>query len=217
MSILAFPDIEEADENGLLAIGGDLEVDSLFLAYRSGIFPWPLEERFLAWFAPDPRAVLFLNRLHIPKRLERIQKKAEFKTSVDKDFAAVIEGCAKVRNRKGQRGTWITKGMIAAYCKFHQAGFAHSVECWRENKLVGGIYGVSIGGMFAAESMFYLESNASKLALLALIDHLRKQGVAWIDCQVLNPTTESLGATEVPRAEYMKLLAAALARDPLSW
>ncbi len=210
MAIASFPPIEEADRDGLLAIGGDLEVSSLILAYSQGIFPWPLDEQTLAWFAPRKRAVLFLSDLHISKSLAREMRKTPFSYSVDKAFREVISGCAQAENRKGQHGTWITEEMISAYEQLFYSGYAHSIEVWNDDTLAGGVYGVSLGGLFAAESMYYTEPNASKLALIQLTHQLKAAGVTWMDVQVLNPFTEKLGARNIARGDYMKLLAEAL-------
>ena len=206
MTILAFPPVDEADEHGLLAIGGDLEIDSLLLAYRSGIFPWPLDEETLAWFAPERRTVLFLDKLHIAQSLRKEQRRSKFTFAFNKNFEQVIEHCAEVKNRGKQRGTWITSDMIDAYCEFHRAGYCHSIECYEGEDLVGGLYGVSIGAMFAGESMFYRKPNASKLAFIYLCQYLSKRGLPWIDCQIMTPFLASFGAEEVSRAAFLKLL-----------
>ena len=208
MTIAEFPPVETADEHGLLAVGGDLEVDSLLLAYSSGIFPWPFDRHYPAWFSPPERAVLFLKEFDISRSLQKKQKQAPYSFSFDSDFESVIRHCAKSAFRKGQSGTWITPAMIKAYVKLHICGHAHSVEAWDDKgKLAGGLYGVSIGRMFAGESMFYLKPDASKLAFAFLVEHLRGRKVEWIDCQVINPLTKSFGAREIPRKEYLKMLA----------
>ena len=213
MAIKRFPPFETADEHGLLALGGDLEIESLLLAYRSGVFPWPLSEDLLAWFAPPKRTVLFLDDFKPSRSLQREVKRAKFKVDLDRDFSAVVKACAAAKNRKGQKGTWITKEMVAAYVTLHEAGHAHSIESRRNGKLCGGIYGVSIGGFFAGESMFYTESNASKVALYQLVEHLKARGAEWIDCQVMTPHMETFGAVEIERSEYMKLLSKALKKS----
>ena len=204
--ILEFPPVQNADKNGLLAIGGDLEVGSLLLAYRSGIFPWPFDEETLAWFSPPQRAILFFDNFHISRSLEKARNKTTFTFSIDGDFKGVMRHCAELKNRSRQHGTWITPDVIESYYKLHKEGCAHSFECYDGEELVGGVYGVSIGKMFAAESMFYRRPNASKFALCNLIDYLKLQGATWIDVQVLNPFTQKLGAIDVPRREFMKLL-----------
>ena len=213
MTVLDFPPVENADEHGLLAIGGDLNVDSLLLAYRSGIFPWPLHEDLLTWFAPPKRAVLFFEDLHISKSLRKELNKNKFQIKIDTNFELVIKECAKTKFRKGQQGTWITQEMIDAYIEFNKAGYAHSIEAYIDDQLVGGHYGVSIGGMYAGESMFYREPNASKVSLVHIIEHLKSQGVTWLDCQVMTPLLESFGAKEIDRDKYMELLGKSIHLD----
>jgi leucyl/phenylalanyl-tRNA--protein transferase len=191
-----------------------LEVQSLLLAYRSGIFPWPISEEFpLTWFSPPERALLFLSEYRPSKSFQKFLKKTPFTVRIDTCFSEVIRRCSEERRK--HRGTWITEAMIEAYGALHRAGAAHSFECFHGERLVGGLYGVAIGGAFAGESMFHLEANASKLALHSLILTLRERGALWIDCQMLTPLLESVGAREVPRAEYLSLLAEALTRPPL--
>ncbi len=209
--ILKFPDPRNASE-GVVAVGGDLHPDSLKLAYSQGIFPWPHEDYPLLWFSPDPRAVLEFKDLHIPRSLAKARRRAldgSCRFTIDRAFPEVIELCSRVP-RAGQGGTWITPEMKDAYLKTHKLGRAHSVELWREDLLVGGIYGVDAGGAFAGESMFHLEPNASKLALLHLVEHLRERGLEWIDIQMLTPHMESLGAKEIAREEFLKKLKATL-------
>jgi len=215
MVITRFPPVEKADRYGLLALGGDLEIDSLLLAYRSGIFPWPFDEETLAWFAPPRRAVLFLRDFHVSRSLERERKRSKFDFRIDQAFPEVIRRCAEAKNRGVQAGTWITQGIIESYIRLHQAGFAHSIECWLDGQLTGGLYGVSIGAMFAGESMFYRRSNASKLALWFLVEHLRQKKAEWIDCQVMTPLLRSFGAVEIQRDEFMALLLKAVKKPML--
>ncbi|MFN8391729.1 MAG: leucyl/phenylalanyl-tRNA--protein transferase [Bdellovibrionota bacterium] len=211
MTISAFPPVDDADEDGLLCVGGDLEVDSLLLAYRSGIFPWPVSTDCpLVWFAPPTRAVLFLDQVHISRSLMRARERSGFTFSIDSQCENVIRNCARSKNRGKQRGTWIIPQMIKAYSALHRAGWCHSVECLDGDRLVGGLYGVSIGDMFAGESMFYLEPNASKLALWHLITHLQERNVPWLDCQQLTPLLASFGAVEIPRKQFMGLLGEAV-------
>lgn len=210
-----YPPVETADKHGLLALGGNLSIESLISAYSKGIFVWPFDEEFLAWFCPPKRALIFCDEFHLPTSLRRELKRKTYEIKVDHCFKEVIEGCRESNNRKGQRGTWITPEMCQAFTQLHQAGFAHSFAAFRGEALVGGIYGVSIGSMFAAESMFYREPNASKVALVHLIEFLREHKVKWLDVQVLNPFTASLGAREIPRAEYLELLATALKEPSL--
>lgn len=215
MPIKEFPSVDLADDDGLLAAGGDLAVESLLLAYRSGIFPWPLYPDVLTWFAPPERAVLFLEKFHVSTSLKKERRRSKFVFTIDRAFQSVIDHCRTVKNRRDsrgrrQRGTWITPEMLAAYTDLHQAGYAHSVECWDGSRLVGGIYGVAIGLMFAGESMFYLEPNASKLAFVYLVEHLRARGASWMDCQVVTPLTESFGAELITRKEFSQILSEAI-------
>lgn len=217
MVIKGFPPVSEADEYGLLAIGGDLEVESLLLAYSNGIFPWPIDERHLTWFAPPKRAVLFLEDLYCSKSLRRSINKTTRHFSINRRFHEVISRCAETVNRPGERGTWITDEMKEAYCKLHAEGFAHSFECYNREELIGGVYGVSVGGVFAAESMFYREDDASKMTLQYMVQFLGSQGVPWIDAQVMNPFLKSMGFKEISRARYMKLLAERLSSPALKF
>lgn len=210
MVIRRFPDPDKAPPEGILAVGGDLEVDSLRLAYGQGIFPWPIPDLGLAWFCPDPRAILEFSNLHIPRSLKKVQKRRPFSLSIDRAFSEVIAACSG-QPRPGQDGTWITPDMIAGFCDFHQAGFAHSVEVWEGRDLVGGLYGVCTAGVFCAESMFHVRPNASKIALLYLVDFLKSKGATWIDIQVMTPHMQRLGATEISRENFLKKLAASQA------
>lgn len=217
MVIKRFPPVSRADSHGLLAFGGDLEVESLLLAYRSGIFPWPLEGETLAWFSPPTRALLFLEEFHIPRSLRKKVKGTNWRVEVDSDFASVITQCAASSHRGTQRGTWITPEMVDSYIELHMAGYAHSVECYAGRRLIGGLYGVSVGRMFAGESMFYLEPDASKMALVGLVSLLQAQGVTWIDCQVMTPHFELFGAREITRSDYLTLLAGAISGPALNF
>lgn len=214
MPIVRFPDISMATPEGIVAVGGDLHPDSLQLAYGQGIFPWPHTGYPLLWFCPDPRAILEFDRLHVSRSLRYLRRQASRKGwtfTVDHAFDEVVEFCAGVP-RFGQSGTWITSELRDAYQEFHRLGHAHSAEAWLDGRLAGGIYGVDAGGAFAAESMFHLESNASNLALLHLIDHLAGCGLQWMDIQVLSPHLESLGARAIGRSEFLAKLAAARER-----
>lgn len=211
---LWFPHPAQAERGefaGLLAVGGDLSVDRLLLAYRSGIFPWSV--RPITWWSPDPRGVLELDRLHVPRSLERVLRKSPFRVTRDQAFAAVIQACASVPR---QDRTWISPEFVRAYRRLHEAGHAHSVECWEADRLVGGIYGVAVGGLFAGESMFHLASNASKVALVHLVSHLRERGFKLFDVQMVTPATSQLGAVEISRDEYLRRLQVAVA-EPVTF
>jgi leucyl/phenylalanyl-tRNA--protein transferase len=211
MNVSTFPPTSHARSDGLLAIGGDLEFQSLLLAYRSGIFPWPIDEHLLAWYAPPKRAILFFKDLHISRSTHKIINKQRFTIRKNHNFRAVISACAEICNRQKQKSTWITKDMQEAYLKLHLNGYCHSYEAYLNNQLVGGLYGVQINKMFAGESMFYRESGASKATLIHLTNDLQKQGLEWLDCQVLNPFFESLGAKEVTREDFEIMLKKAIA------
>jgi len=197
-----FPDPELADADGLVAVGGDLSLPRLLEAYRSGIFPWTIQP--VTWWSPDPRAIFDLTRFHVPKSLRRILNRCPFEITRDKVFREVMEACAAPA--PGRRDTWISPEFIKAYTALHRHGHAHSLECWQNGKLVGGIYGVAIGGFFAVESMFHRVSNASKVALNYLVQHLRERGFELFDIQMLTPATEQLGAVTIPRTEYLRRL-----------
>jgi leucyl/phenylalanyl-tRNA--protein transferase len=207
MAIKQFPPVDLADEHGLLAVGGDLEPESIICAYQSGIFPWPLDSRTLAWFAPPVRCVLFLDEFHVSRSVTRNTRHAGFTTAINTSFREVIMRCAEVVNRGDQDGTWITPAMIDAYIQLHELGVAHSFEAFFDDTLVGGIYGVQVGRFFAAESSFYRKDNASKVAMIRMVEYLREQGISWFDCQVLTPFSEGFGACEITRDEFMTLLA----------
>ena len=204
-----FPGVEFANPNGIIAIGGNLSPGMLLSAYKQGIFPWYSEHEPLLWWSPDPRLILFPKELHISKSMQKIMKKISenglFNITIDNDFKNVISECSKAY-RKDQKGTWITKDMQNAYYKLHELGFAHSIEVWQDSRLVGGLYGISIGNFFCGESMFANVSNASKAGLIALTNVLQKKGFSFIDCQVATPHLESLGAKEIPRKKFLKLL-----------
>ncbi len=211
MPILRFPDPRSATPEGIVAVGGDLHPDSLLLAYRQGIFPWPSPGYPLLWFCPPERAVLEFEALHVPRSLRAARRQSGLRFTFDKAFTDVIQSCAAMA-RPGQDGTWITPQIIAAYTRLHQLGIAHSAEAWEGGRLVGGLYGVDVDGAFAAESMFYRAPNASKLALLYLIEHLGKAGLDWIDVQVITPHVERLGARPIPRDEFLDRLRATRTR-----
>ena len=207
-----FPDAEEADPDGLLAIGGGLEPERLLLAYATGIFPWYSEGQPILWHSPDPRMVLWPADLRISKSLRRTLQKGSYETRFDTAFDEVIERCAAVP-RRGQRGTWIRPEMIEAYRSLHKRGVSHSVETWRAGRLVGGLYGVSLGGCFFGESMFSLERDASKVALVALVRRLQAWNFDLIDCQIYTDHLARLGAVEMERGKFLQILRTSLERE----
>ncbi len=211
-----FPPAEQAGPEGLVGFGGDLSPAWLIDAYRHGIFPWPTGRRDdrVPWCSPDPRAILPLDAFHVPRRLARTVRSGRFTVTFDRDFRGVICGCA--RTRCGQGGTWITPRMIRAYRRLHELNIAHSVEAWRDGRLVGGVYGVAIGGLFAGESMFHTERDASKVALVCLVEHLRRRGYVLFDIQQWTSHTGRFGAVEISRRDYLHLLEKALWR-PVLW
>ncbi|HEV3270615.1 MAG TPA: leucyl/phenylalanyl-tRNA--protein transferase [Candidatus Methylacidiphilales bacterium] len=206
---LAFPNLQSANREGLLALGGDLSVPRLLLAYRSGIFPWTDEP--LTWWSPDPRAIFEINAFRPPKRLEPKLRGRSFDVTFDHDFSSVIYACAAPG--AGRESTWISARFIDAYIELHRQGHAHSVEVWQEERLVGGVYGVAIRGFFAGESMFHRVTDASKIALCRLMEHLQARKFELFDTQVLSPLTARLGAIEIRRRDYLERLASAL-RSP---
>ena len=200
---IAFPDVSEATEDGLLAIGGDLSVERMLLAYKSGIFPWYEAEAPILWWSPNPRFVLFPNKLKVSKSMKQILRNCDYTVTVNKAFKEVITECSKIK-RDGQEATWITRGMIEAYIKLHELGYAKSVEVWREDSLVGGLYGVDLGNdVFCGESMFAKESNASKAAFITFIQNTNYK---LIDCQVYTKHLESLGAEDISREAFLRYL-----------
>lgn len=202
---LVFPSPQLAPQEGLLAVGGDLSRERLLLAYRMGIFPWYSENEPIMWWSPDPRLVLYPSELKVSKSLSKTIKKGHFQVTVDQAFESVIKACAQSRTRM-QEGTWIVDDMIAAYCKLHESGLAHSVEAWQDGNLAGGLYGVSLGGCFFGESMFTRISNASKVAFVALVEHLKALKFNLIDCQVTTTHLLSFGAREIPRTRFLSEL-----------
>lgn len=201
---LIFPPVDGA-EDGVVAIDGDLSPERLMLAYRSGIFPWFSKEEPIVWWSPDPRFVLFPDRLHISKSMKRVLKKGELKVTFDQDFEGVINQCKKIE-REGQDGTWITEEMREAYIRLHQLGYAKSVEVWKDDELVGGMYGVDLGSVFCGESMFSTVSNASKIGLISFVQKFKSEGGQLFDCQVHSMHLETLGAEEISRKEFTKWL-----------
>jgi len=202
-----FPSVRQAlrQPNGLLAAGGDLGIERLLDAYRHGIFPWFAEGEPILWWSPDPRMVLLPDALKISRSLERILRNKRFEVRFDTAFRAVMGACAEPR--EGQAGTWITAGMIDAYCDLHDAGWAHSVETWIDGQLAGGLYGVAIGSMFFGESMFTRARDASKIALVHLAQRLHGHHFGLIDCQMATAHLASLGAREIPRTEFSQRVA----------
>lgn len=202
---LFFPPVSEANWDGILAIGGDLSSERLQLAYKSGIFPWFEDGELIMWWSPNPRMVLFLDELIVSKSMRNILNRNVFRVTFNQNFRDVISNCQNIE-RDGQNGTWITNDMIEAYCKLHESGIAKSVEVWQDEVLVGGLYGIDLGNIFCGESMFSKVSNASKVAFIALVNHLKTENYQLLDCQVYNPHLESLGCREIERVDFMKIL-----------
>jgi leucyl/phenylalanyl-tRNA--protein transferase len=202
---LVFPPPAFAEPVGLVAVGGDLSTRRLLLAYSSGIFPWFNEDDPILWWSPDPRCVLEPRGIHLSHSLGKVLRRGEFLVTFDQDFAGVIDACAAVRCERGE-GTWLIPAMRDAYLELHQRGYAHSVECWQEGDLVGGLYGVGLGRCFFGESMFHRRANASKAALAVLCRALAEREFELIDCQIANPHLLRLGAREIPREEFLARL-----------
>lgn len=203
---LSFPPPDETDDDGIIAVGGDLKPARLEEAYRRGIFPWYSEGLPILWHCPDPRFVLVPSELHVPKSLRKTLKRGDYEVRLDTDFEGVIDACAQTR-RPGQRGTWITRDMRKAYVKLHELGLAHSAEAWRDGELLGGLYGVSLGHVFYGESMFARADDASKVAFVTLVEWLRGWGVALIDCQQQTEHLARFGAVPWPRQKFIDTLA----------
>ncbi len=210
---LIFPSPSLAEPDGLLAVGGDLAPERLLLAYRQGIFPWYSEETPILWWSPDPRLVLFPLELKVSQSLRRTLKKGIFEVTVDRAFREVIELCGEMRKEQGE-GTWITPEMVEAYSRLHDMGYAHSVESWFDGTLAGGLYGVALGRIFFGESMFSRRSDASKVALVYLARVVERLGFAMIDCQTSTPHLKRMGAREIPRTEFLRILARAVSGGP---
>ncbi len=206
-----FPDPRSLGSDALVAIGGKMDPATLLEAYRCGIFPWPDPNLPLMWFCPPVRAILEFASLHIPRSLRSARRRTTLRFTLDTAFREVIRACAETP-RPGQSGTWITPKVIDAYTRLHELGIAHSAEAWRGETLVGGVYGVDVDGSFSAESMFYRESNASKLALLFVIEHLQSRGLDWMDIQMMTAHMARLGARNVSREEFLSKLEATRAR-----
>ncbi len=202
---LEFPALETANSEGLLAVGGDLTPERLVLAYQSGIFPWFNEDALILWWSPNPRMVLFPKKLHISKSMRKVLRSNQFTLKKNTCFEQVMNQCATVK-RVGQQGTWITEDMKKAYLVLHEKGFAQSYEAWEGNELVGGLYGVDLGHVFCGESMFSNVPNASKFAFIRMVETLEKKQYEFIDCQVHTEHLASLGAEEIKREEFIKML-----------
>lgn len=202
------PHLALTEPNGLLAIAGDLSPQRLINAYRDGIFPWYSEGDAIMWWSPDPRAIISIDQLNINKTLKKVIKKQPYRITLNNAFEEVIGFCADAPFRS--EATWIVDDMEAAYIQLHQLGYAHSIEVWDGNELVGGLYGIAINGFFSGESMFYSKSNASKLALVAIAQHLRSIGITIIDCQLTNPFLESMGCIEIKRSDFIDIKAVQL-------
>lgn len=207
-----FPHPDTADGEGLVAVGGDMRPGTLVHAYTNGIFPWTSDP--VTWWSPDPRAVIELDGVHVSRSLRRVLAHGTFEVTFDRAFRQVMEGCAAAR--PGREETWISPRFITAYCRLFDMGLAHSVECWQDGKLAGGLYGVSLGGLFAGESMFSAAENASKVALVRMAERLRAGGWLLFDVQVMTPHLASMGAVAIPRAEYLRRLRVAVAARPTS-
>jgi leucyl/phenylalanyl-tRNA--protein transferase len=208
-----FPPAELAEPEGVVMFGGRLTPEWLLDAYAHGIFPWPIFDGtdIVVWWSPDPRAIFEPESFHVSRRLARTCRGGKFQVTCDRDFAGVIQGCATSGSRR--HNTWLTPAMIAAYVRLHELGHAHSIEVWNAGRLAGGTYGVALGGLWAGESMFHRERDASKVALAHLVRHLVARGYTLFDVQQCTPHTASLGAIEIERSEYLRRLADALARD----
>ena len=202
---LIFPNVNDADQSGILAFGGDLSPERLILAYKSGIFPWFNIDEPVIWWAPNPRMVLFPSEFVVSKSMRNIINQNIFSITFNQDFREVITNCQQI-NRNDQNGTWITNDLIDAYCKLNDLGLAKSVEVWQNNELVGGLYGVDLGHVFCGESMFSKVSNASKFAFINLVNDLKSKNYKLLDCQVHNDHLESLGCREISRNDFMKIL-----------
>lgn len=210
----SFPSVRHATSEGIIAIGGNLSPGMLLSAYRQGIFPWYSEGDPIIWWSPDPRCVIFPSELHISRSSKKILRKGRFRVTLDTSFDDVINSCKKMP-RPHQHGTWITDEMLRAYVRLHQLGFAHSIEVWEGTLLAGGLYGVSLGGCFFAESMFRRIPNASKIALIKLVKLCEALGFDMIDCQIPSPHLLNSGAREIPREAFINLLKKSLKKDTL--
>ncbi len=206
MAVKQFPPVESADEHGILAIGGDLEVSTLILAYRGGIFPWPIDQAPLLWWAVPKRAILMLKDFHISRSLAKEVKRSPYEIRFNCNFREIISACGAVPRRRQRGESWITPEMIEGYSALFDAGYAYCVGAYDSGNLVGGVYGVRIERFVSAESMFHLKPNASKLCLVELFSRLPSEGIEWVDFQVINSFTKSLGAKEISRRKFMQML-----------
>lgn len=201
-----FPPLSTATPEGLLAVGGDLDVETLLTAYKQGIFPWPIsDESPLTWFSPDPRGVLKLEKFHISKSFQKFLKKSPFEISFNQNFEDVIAYCAQTK-RKHEQGTWISDEIIEGYTNLFHAGHAYSVEVYQDQELVGGLYGTCIGEIISGESMFHHVDNASKVALCSLVEILQRNNIKWFDTQMVTPIVESFGGEQIPRVQFVSML-----------
>jgi len=204
---LYFPPLDMADEDGLLAIGGDLSIERLLLAYKSGIFPWYNEDEPICWWSPDPRFALYPSEINISSSMRTVLNNGKFRFTINRAFPQVIQNCKTV-TRQGQEGTWISPAMQKAYINLHELGYAHSAETWLDGELVGGLYGIRLGNMFFGESMFCTKNNASKFAFISYVKQLQRENVKLIDCQLHTNHLESLGARMIDRKLFTEILAA---------
>jgi len=202
---LEFPPVDRANEDGLLAVGGDLSSERLLLAYKSGIFPWFNDDTLILWWSPDPRMVLYPNKLKISKSMRRLERGGRFQITINQAFEQVIEKCSSIE-RKGQEGTWITRKMKEAFIKLNEKGLAKSYEVWQNGKLVGGLYGMDLGNVFCGESMFSEVPNASKFAFIKMVQDVEQKGYKLVDCQIHTDHLESLGAELIPRSLFIEIL-----------
>lgn len=202
---MEFPSVESANDDGLLAVGGDLSIERLLLAYQNGIFPWFDYDDLILWWSPDPRMVLFPEKVKISKSMRKVMQGKSFQLTKNRAFEEVLNHCAK-QKRKGQQGTWITESMKEAYLELFEKGFAKSYEVWQNQELVGGLYGIDLGRIFCGESMFSKVSNASKYAFIKMAEELSSKGYALIDCQVYTDHLKSMGAEEIPRQQFIDIL-----------
>ncbi|WP_447635201.1 leucyl/phenylalanyl-tRNA--protein transferase [Flavobacterium microcysteis] len=202
---LFFPPVEEANDDGILAVGGDLSPERLLLAYKSGIFPWFDDDEPILWWSPPERMVLFPEEFKVSKSMRNILNQGIFKVTFNQNFRDVITNCSAIK-RDGQQGTWISEQMIEAYTKLHEMGIARSIEVWQDELLVGGLYGIDLGHVFCGESMFSKASNASKVAFVSLVRKLKEENYKLLDCQVHNSHLESLGAREISREDFMEII-----------